>query len=151
MLTLYQCGTCGAEYRLVAAKREASGGVTPLEPGTAIPCREDGCDGQMSPIGLADGPPGRVGVADVVHRLPRTCDRPGCVAPARRLIHWRDQDGSAGRTWACEADVEQLRQERFDAGCTVIGPILPPTGNGVFDAAPVLHPDDRGKGAWDAR
>lgn len=79
----------------------------------------------------------------------RGCDHLPCPAPARRLIHWRNASGETGRTWACEEHVEELRQEAVDAGCTVIGPILPPTGNSVFDAAPVLHPDDRARGAWD--
>lgn len=45
----------------------------------------------------------------------------GCAAPGVRLIWWRGPNGE-GRTWACDEHVEEIRRERIEAGCSVIGP-----------------------------
>lgn len=53
-------------------------------------------------------------------RIAHPCAHPECPNPGTRLIWWREGT-TAGRTWACNDHVAELRQERVDAGCTVMG------------------------------
>lgn len=56
----------------------------------------------------------------MAERIAHPCAHPECLNPGTRLIWWRDGT-TAGRTWACDEHVAELRQERVGAGCTVIG------------------------------
>jgi hypothetical protein len=52
----------------------------------------------------------------------------GCPNRARYPISWREGPPGwrGGVTWACEKHVEEVRKERVDAGCSVMGGVRLP-------------------------